>query len=326
MTATPISLTREDQRPGFTLIELLVVISIIGLLVALLLPSVQMAREAARRAQCSNNLRQLGLALNAYQGAFSVFPQGNNGAGYSPHTMLLPYIDQVNIYNAINFNVGFGVVLEPNGPSMTALTTTISSLLCPSDTTGGLTQGRTNYPGSAGYALNSGPTAGFFSDGSLGGPEPFAYIGTQAVSDGTSTTVAMAEWALGQDLVRDPIGSVFRTTDLWEPSEFNDFVAACGNLPPSTAEIALAGKSATWLLQGFSETLYNHDLIIDGHSCVNGTSINLGAWTAGSRHPGGGNVLFVDGHVQFAGSTMNSATWRALGTRAGREIVSDGSY
>jgi prepilin-type N-terminal cleavage/methylation domain-containing protein/prepilin-type processing-associated H-X9-DG protein len=326
MTTAPISPASEGRRPGFTLLELLVVVSVIGLLIALSLPAVQVAREAARRAQCTNNLRQLGIALNAYQSARGVFPQGRNGAGYSPHTMLLPYIEQVNLYNSMNFNLPFGVVDHPDGPSMTAMATTIPSFLCPSDTTGGRTQGRTNYPGNAGYALDSGPTAGFFSNRSLGGADPFAYIGPQAVSDGTSTTIAMSEWALGQFPVRDPIGSVFRTSDLTEPEEFNQFVAACEDLSPLTAEIALAGKSATWLLQGFPETLYNHDVTVDGHSCVNGTSINLGAWTVGSRHTGGVNALFVDAHVQFVRNTLTLATWRALGTRAGREIVTSDSY
>lgn len=325
MTAS-ISSAPESRRPGFTLIEILVTIAIIGLLVGLLLPAVQFAREAARRSRCSNNLRQLGLALNAYQSTHGVFPQGRNGPGYSPHTMLLPYLEQTSLYHSINFAVDFVTVDLSDGPSMTAMTTEISIFLCPSDDTGGLTQGRTNYPGSEGYALNSGATAGLFSDGSLGGPDPFAYIGPQAVADGMSTTAAMAEWALGGSPVRDPIGPVFRTSSLTDPDEFDQFVATCANLSVPTAEIGAAGKSGTWLLQGAPNTLYNHDLVINGHSCLNGTSVNLGAWTAGSRHPGGANVLFADGHTQFVRSSLTLAVWRAIGTRAGREIVASDSY
>lgn len=311
---------------GFTLVELLVIVSVIGLLVAITLPAVQFAREAARRAACSNNLRQLGLALNAYQSSCGVFPQGRNGAGYSFHTMLLPQLEQTGLWNSINFSVQSGMVDLTEGPSMTAMATGISTFLCPSDVIDESIPGRTNYPGSAGYALNSGPQAGVFSDGSLGGSDSFSYIGPRAVSDGMSTTVACAEWALGLYPIRDPIGSVFRTGDLTEPDEFGQFIAACENVSPLTAEIALAGKSGTWLLQGLSNTLYNHDLVVNGHSCVNGTSINLGAWTAGSRHPDGANSLFADAHVQFIRSTVALGIWRALGTRAGQEIVSSGSY
>src|SRR6202453_5129407 len=104
------------RRRGFTLIELLVVIAIIAVLIALLLPAVQQAREAARRTQCKNNLKQLGLALHNYHGSFNCFPfaqeTGNSCAGninfneWSAISQLLPYFDQANIYNLINFSTG----------------------------------------------------------------------------------------------------------------------------------------------------------------------------------------------------------------------------
>src|SRR3954453_11660663 len=143
---------RTKPRPGFTLIELLVVIAIIGVLIALLLPAVQAAREAARRSQCTNNLKQLGLGLHNYHQGVGSFPMGSsraNGAtwnNWSAQGLMLPYMEQQAIYNAINFN--WEVTQSVN---TTAAYTTISSFLCPSDGNAGNITGLLNsYTGSCG--------------------------------------------------------------------------------------------------------------------------------------------------------------------------------
>src|SRR6516225_1414891 len=126
-------------RRGFTLIELLVVIAIIAVLIALLLPAVQSAREAARRAQCVNNMKQIGLAMHNYHSSVNSLPWGDGPwwIEWSAHTLLLPYIEQGLIYNAINFSdtqpLGQPPLNINNPVNTTACYVVISGFICPSD-------------------------------------------------------------------------------------------------------------------------------------------------------------------------------------------------
>jgi prepilin-type N-terminal cleavage/methylation domain-containing protein/prepilin-type processing-associated H-X9-DG protein len=308
-------------RPcGFTLIELLVVIAVVSLLVALLIPAVQAARESARRGSCSNNLRQFGIALGAYEAKYQVLPGAINGVGYSLHVMLLPDLEQANLYNSINFNLAgnqFVSLTDPAGPNMTADQARVSIFLCPSDTAQTVA-GRTNYAGNGGYGYFWKSVAGLFSHQS---------IGSRDVTDGKSQTAAMTEWALGEFPVRDPIASVYKTDIFYDPEELDEFTATCRGLPSATAELGLIGKSGRWLLGGHTDTILNFDLMINEHSCLNGTAGGEpGAWTAGSRHSAGANVLFADGHVQFVRDRTALPVWRALSSVAGQEIVQENTY
>ncbi len=212
------------KRRGFTLIELLVVIAIIAVLIALLLPAVQSAREAARRSQCTNNLKQLGIALHNYHDVTLKLPWGAGPWGWndwSAHVMMLPYMEQTPMYNAINFVNGCADS-RCGGMNTTAVYNKVAGFLCPSDPDR-LTSphGHNNYMGNAGSAPNAfygwnavskgsdGPNAGIFCFvgvacdngpappcGNAQGQAPFS-IGFRDITDGLSQTVAFSERVKG---------------------------------------------------------------------------------------------------------------------------------
>jgi prepilin-type N-terminal cleavage/methylation domain-containing protein/prepilin-type processing-associated H-X9-DG protein len=226
---------RRSGRAGFTLIELLVVIAIIAVLIALLLPAVQAAREAARRAQCVNNMKQIGLALHNYHSAINALPWGAGPWGWndwSTHVMLLPYIEQTTLYNAINFANGCA---DGNCGNIntTAVYRQVAGFLCPSDLDRLSTaQGHNNYMGNAGSAPNSfygwngqsngafGPNAGVFCFigvacdqppappcGLANGQQRFS-LGFRDITDGLSQTAAFSERVkgIGSNNQNNPLG------------------------------------------------------------------------------------------------------------------------
>jgi prepilin-type processing-associated H-X9-DG protein/prepilin-type N-terminal cleavage/methylation domain-containing protein len=314
-------------KSAFTLIEMLVVMFVIAIIIALLLPAVQSAREAARRLSCSSNLKNLGLALNNYHSAVGSFPPASNGQGYSAHVMLLPYLDKTTLYNALNMSVA---PLESLGPNYTASNTRLSIFLCPSD--GALlTTGSTNYAGNRGYGYQRYGEDGLFVIRS----QP---VSVASVSDGTSNTAAMSEWLLGivtHDFqnagaplpLNDPRRSIYNAQALTKPSQLEQFVQECTSLTPSeTLDVTSALKGAAWILGDLVHSMYNHMVVPDGNSCLNGNYVQKGAITASSYHPGGVNLLFADGHVRMVKQTVDLYVWHALGTRSAGEAISESAY
>jgi prepilin-type N-terminal cleavage/methylation domain-containing protein/prepilin-type processing-associated H-X9-DG protein len=300
--------------PGFTLVELLVSIGIIGLLIGLLLPAVQQAREAMRRAQCAANLRQIGIAMNAYHAIHNMFPPGHmvprRGSGiqdnYSEITFCLPQLDQNPLYSSINFS--FNSIETPDFPTQenhTARNTRLSVFLCPSD-------GESNHLNS--YRFNRGRW-GVIQVGYFDGPFQWGVLPSQAsVTDGLSRTAFVSE----------RIGGSFSSGSGWPrdvkygPEMFvvNDtsFIPACLEAEPT---LFFTSSGRYWMLSGFYNTNYNHNGSPNDPrpSCGAGQPMGgCGLHPPRSYHPGVVNALMGDGHVTPITNSIDPRVWTALGT------------
>jgi prepilin-type N-terminal cleavage/methylation domain-containing protein/prepilin-type processing-associated H-X9-DG protein len=351
----------ETSRPrGFTLIELLVVIAIISVLIALLLPAVQAAREAARRIQCTNNLKQMGLGLHNYEGITGAFPPSNiasyiGGAyfynGFSVQARILPFMEQGVAFNAINFSFTHRTV-----ENSTVVGLALTCFLCPSDPNNG---GMTAFPSGVYarvpcYGMNEGDWYiwnAVSTSGTNIGPNNRGVFGPNQClriaqfTDGTSNTLFASDVKALNPFCQ--VGGQFSEADLSSPtaappspnapplsvcSEYTT-VAACNAIPPGQGHTAwVDGNSQeTGMTTAFPPNKQalnptsQADLDIET-LLVSKNKPVYGAITARSYHPGGVNALFSDGSVHFVKSTISGTTWRTLGTPAGGEVISSDSY
>jgi prepilin-type N-terminal cleavage/methylation domain-containing protein/prepilin-type processing-associated H-X9-DG protein len=292
-------MSSRSRPSGFTLIELLVVIAIIGVLIALLLPAVQRAREAARRIQCVNNLKQMGIALHSYHDAHGCLPSGYTyverftWGGFGWATMILPGVEQKPLFNAANFDLPLW-----SDANTTVATTAINFYLCPSDET---SQGRFLNRDPYQYAMAS--YVGSFGPGDLDvTPEDRRGLFSRnsrtrfaEVTDGLSQTLAVGERHNGK---------------------FERVIGSAGHV---FAETVWVGA----IMEGYTDAHGHTTLFVAGHTP---TSPSFDDQDAASRHDGGTNFAFGDGSVHFLKNTIDLSVYQSLSTRAGGEVISSDSF
>ena len=319
---------------GFTLVELLVVIAIIGILVALLLPAIQAAREAARRTECQNKLKQLGIALQNYHDTYKVFCHGGGGPMHltnrPPETSgmvsLLPYLEQAPLYDLW---MSAYVVSWDNNSQQT--TSPLPTLLCPSDAPNPHASGprvaQKNYMFCYGTRIQGNydqATDGIFGCNS--------FKKMAEILDGTSNTISMSERASNQQLAQRRVIGNLAWNSTYDPATCLTLVAGTDYAPAASLTSWSAGS-----LWAFGHPHWNAFVTVlppNGPSCSGWNNDNLsnasGIFTASSRHPGGVNGVLADASVRFISSDINSiggpsayGVWGALGTRNFGEPLSN---
>ncbi len=316
-------LFNQRKRAGLTMVELIVVISILGVLAAILLPAVQSVRISARQIECASRLRQISLACHNYLDTYGIFPSGNSHS-WSQHVVILPYIDEANLYHQVDFSE-FAYLSEAKyaefpQPSLYG---------CPADGEWSATRSipelnhlkvmtGSSYLGNSGVGAqglkNSPGYHGIFEgeDRSLAK----GIVRPANVTDGLSQTAFFSE-----GLVSTSSPTLLRNS--WNApragmfEELEEFAKSC-------VEIDIAGQApgplgAPWIFGSELTTWYNHILPPNRPSCTNDSSVQYGAYPPKSLHGQGVNLTYCDGSLRYISNNVDTGVWRAIGTRDGAE-------
>ncbi len=342
-----------SYKSGFTLVELLVVIAIMGVLIALILPAVQQARESSRQIQCQNQLRQLGLACHNYLDIHQMLPGGTNGSGCrnasdcptettarsraSVFVALLPFLEQQALYDEYSNS--------PAAPWSGAAywNVQLSALQCPSD--GQLRLGGESPIGMANYLACSGDSPRLMcsvdqnNDG-RNCRSPRGVFGQQygaklsEVTDGTTNTLLFSEHVTPQRL--DDLGRLATSGGDWTATPDSCWSTFVNGQYVVPVDIDPGFQGSRWCDGAATFTRFNTIIPPNGPTCMESSNHWLGGiYSVSSRHPGGVNAAFVDGSVRFVSDNIYVGNqtgnyveqgqspfgiWGALGTKAGEEV------
>lgn len=338
----------KSSRSAFTLVELLVVIAIIGILVGLLLPAVQAAREAARRMQCQNNLKQLGLAAHNFESTYKTFPPGEWTRASTTAitsrpawtTVIMMFVEQSNKFNQFDFRVD----INSHANNLAARQQDVNTYLCPSDpstaqfTAGGVTVGRLNYFGSIGGTADSrtldgrgGIFNGDFSNVQVNQTPKGVKIAS--LTDGTTNTAMFSEvMRKYEDTVSVNYTTIRASGVISSGVGLIDGRNDTGCRAGSTAGTLINYVGLQYYRGGINHnTLYSHTLPINWNKRTNNTATqryNCGDTSfrrshiaASSYHSGGASSCFADGSVRFVSENTDFAVWYAVGTKGMAETL-----
>ena len=338
-------IARAKGRRAFTLVELLVVIAIIGVMVGLLLPAVQAAREAARRMSCQNNLRQIGLATHNYEAAYKRLPALMGSSSYSPQARVLPFIEQANLQELINFSqpllLGPAWMARFNPALRQATETVVPTFLCPSEvmdprfsTT--FNDGSPGFSAGLNYMFSYGSGTGvnyddrFRTDGMVW---ENSWAKFSDCLDGTSNTVLTAETVLGDQINGAPSPTPpHRRIANWQGTASNPagqgFMLGANLIQnpdlstvfPSQTTTFTGNRGQSWI-RGVPFATVINGYLTPNHAIPDIGIHGRGFYASRSHHTGGAMHGMLDGSVRFITDSVNRSVYVAIYSRDGREVV-----